>query len=69
MSKWYYIPSNSSLDVFKTYFDSLEVLYINYLDPSFIFAEDFNLPGLYWENNDLHANIIGSKSNKSDVLE
>lgn len=46
----------------------LKLCTLNYPDPLFIFAGDFNLSGHYWENNNLHAKIIGPKLNKYDVF-
>jgi len=64
-----YIPPNSFLEFFKTYCDFIENHYINYPDSILIIVDDFNLPGIHWENSDKHANITGLKTNKSELLE
>jgi len=64
-----YIPSNSFLVLFKTYYDFIENLYISYPDSILIFTGDFNLLGIHWKNLDKHANITGLKTNKSELLE
>lgn len=63
-----YIPPNSSSEMYNSHCISIENIFTNHPDSTFIIAGDFNLPGIEWENSDAHAIISGLRGLQSIVF-
>jgi hypothetical protein len=62
-----YIPSNSSVDVYKYHYTEIENLRVIFSDYTFIIVGDFNLPGIKWSNQN-PALLSSQSSDKSKIF-